>query len=156
MSSIGIDLRVSAAGRATLHAEHRAEARLADAHHCLLAEAAERIGEPDERRALSFTGRGRIDAGDEHEAAARRALRDIESDLGLVLAVEIEVVAVEAELRGDVADGAELGGLGDLDVGGYYFGMKGTGSRFADSGRVKLPTRRDGTPGEREETSGVR
>ena len=39
MSSIGHDLRVAAAGRAALHAEHRAERGLAQADHRLLADA---------------------------------------------------------------------------------------------------------------------
>ena len=41
------DLRVAAAGRAALDAEHRAQRGLADADHDLLAEAAERLADPD-------------------------------------------------------------------------------------------------------------
>ena len=46
-----------------------------------------------------------------------RTLRDLERDLRLVLAVEIELVALESELGGDVLDRTHLDALGDLDIG---------------------------------------
>ena len=54
-------LRVAAAGRAALHAEHRAEARLAQADHRLLADAVQRIAQADGRRGLALAGRRRAD-----------------------------------------------------------------------------------------------
>ena len=81
-------LRVAAAGRAALHAEHRAEARLAHAEDRVDAEPPQRLRQADRDRALAFAGRRRIDRGDEHEAAARRPRRDLERQLRLVLAVE--------------------------------------------------------------------
>ena len=67
------DLGVAAARRAALHAEHRAETRLADADHDLLAEPAQRLAHADRDGALPFAGGRGIDPGDEHEAALRLA-----------------------------------------------------------------------------------
>jgi hypothetical protein len=53
------DLRVTAAGRATLHSEHRPECRLAQAHDGALAELIERIAETDGGRRLTLAGRRR-------------------------------------------------------------------------------------------------
>ena len=92
MSSIGMHLRVAAAGRAALHAEHRTEARLAHAEHGVDAEPPERLREADRHRALAFAGRRRIDRRDEHEPAARRPRRDLERQLRLVLPVQLDVV----------------------------------------------------------------
>ncbi len=50
------------------------------------------------------------------EGPVREPVEDVEVDLGLVLAVEVEVVLAEAERRGDLDDGQELGRLGDVDV----------------------------------------
>ena len=72
---------------------------------------------PTDGRRLPFAGGGRIDRRDEHEAARARALRDLERDLRLVLAVQVEIVGAEAELGGDVDDGAQRRLLRDLDVG---------------------------------------
>ena len=52
-------LRVAAAGRAALHAEHRAERRLAQADDRLLADAVERIAQADRRGRLAFARRRR-------------------------------------------------------------------------------------------------
>jgi hypothetical protein len=68
MSSIGTTLRVAAAGRAALHAEHRAERWFAQAHDRLLADVIERVAQADGGRGLAFArGRG-ADRGDEDQA----------------------------------------------------------------------------------------
>ena len=48
------DLGIAAAGRAALHAEGRAEARLAQAQHRLLADVVERVGEADRGGGLAL------------------------------------------------------------------------------------------------------
>ena len=53
------DLRVAAAGRAALHAEHRPERRLAQADHRLLADLVERVAEADRGRGLALARRRR-------------------------------------------------------------------------------------------------
>ena len=69
-------LRVSAARRAALHAEYRAEAGLADAHDHLLAQPAERLTHAHRHRALPLAGGRRVDAGHEHQPARRLAPGD--------------------------------------------------------------------------------
>ena len=113
------DLRVAAARRPALHAEHRSHARLAHAEDGVLAEPTHRLREPDERGALPLAGGGRIDTGDEHEAPFRGALRHLEIDFGLVLPVQIELVRVQTKIGGDVHDRAKLGVLCDLNIRRY-------------------------------------
>ena len=110
-------LRVAAARCPSLHAEHRPHARLAHAEHGILAESTHCLRETHERRALSLAGRGRIDAGDEHEPSLRGALGHLEIYLRLVLAVEIQLVRPESEIGCDIDDGAKLRVLRDLDIG---------------------------------------
>jgi hypothetical protein len=112
-------LRVSAAGGAALHAEHRAEARLADAEHRLLAEPSERLRHAHGDGALSLSGGRGIDPGHEHEPSADGPRSRLEGDLCFVLAVKVQVVDSEPELGGHVGDGARLRALGDLDVARY-------------------------------------
>ena len=111
-------LRVPAARRAALHAEHRPEARLANAERDLLAHSPQRLRESDGDRALPFSGRRRVRRRDDDEPAANRPLRDVERNLRLVLAVQIELVALDTQLGGDVLDRTHLDGLCDFDVGG--------------------------------------
>ena len=110
------DLRVAAAGSAALHAEHRAEAGFANAERDFLLHAPERLRESDGDGALPFAGRRGIRRRDDDEAAADRTLRDLERDLRLVLAVEIELVALEPELGGDVLDRTHFDFLRDFDI----------------------------------------
>ena len=67
------DLREPAAGRAALHAEVRAERRLADADDGALADAVQAVAETDGRRRLAFAGGRRIDGGDEDQLAVLAA-----------------------------------------------------------------------------------
>ena len=117
MSSIGSDLRVAAAGRAALHAEHRPEARLAHAERdAFLPRRRSACARPTVTVLLpSPAGVGLI-AVTSTSRPVRRPLRDLERDLRLVLPVEIQIVALEPELGGDVHDGTHLGALRDLDV----------------------------------------
>ncbi len=68
------DLGVAAAGRAALHAEGRAERRLAQAQHRLLADVVERVGEADRGGGLALAGRRRRDRRDQDQLAVRLAL----------------------------------------------------------------------------------
>ena len=81
------DLRMAAAGRAALAAEHRAERRLAQADHRALAEPRQRVAEPDRRRRLALAGRRRVDRGDEDELAVGPAAQAFE-ETGSSLAIE--------------------------------------------------------------------
>ena len=97
------DLGIAAAGRAALHAEAGAEARLAQADERLLADVIERIAEADGGRGLAFAGRGRRDGGDEDQLAVGPAGERgdiVERDLRLVVAVGQDILRRNAELVG--------------------------------------------------------
>ena len=115
------DLRIAAAGRAALHAERRPERRFAQAHHRLLADVIERVGEADRGGGLALARRRRRDRGDQDQLAVRLRLQRLDvvhRHLGLVVAVGVEVLRRDAELLArDVHDRPHLGGLGDLNVG---------------------------------------
>src|SRR5690606_11863936 len=64
-------------------------------------------------------------------------LDDPERDLGLVAAVELEVVVAELELPGDRADRREPGGLGDRGVGREFGQRRERGERGHDLDTVQ-------------------
>src|SRR4029078_6043154 len=72
--------------------------------------------------ALPLTGRRRVRRRDDDEAAANGTLRDFEGNLRLVLPIKIELVALEAELAGDVLDRTHLHALRNFDIGGDHGG----------------------------------
>ena len=112
-------LGIAAAGRAALHAEAGAQARLAQADHRPFADAVEPVAQPHRRRRLAFArGRWR-DRRDEDELAALprvELLEVVERNLRLVGPVVEESLAGNVELRRDVLDGAHGCVSGDLDV----------------------------------------
>ena len=103
----GDDLGVAAAGSAALHAEARPQRRLAEADAGLLADAVQAVAEADAGGRLAFAGgRGR-DGGHQDQLAGRPVLQpmiEIQRDLGLVLAVVLQVVGADAESLGDLLD----------------------------------------------------
>ena len=129
----GHDLGIAAAGRAALDPERRPHAGLADDGHDVPAEVGpESLAQADGRRRLALAERGRRD-GRHVDVVAQGAVlepvEDVEVDLGLELAVEVEVILAEAESRGHLDDGQELGGLGDVDVARHGFdGLNGHGA----------------------------
>ena len=114
----GDDLGIAAAGSAALDAEHGAQGRLAQAEHRLAAGEVHGVGEADGRGGLALArGRG-VDGGDEDELGlGGHVLHGVDVDLGLVLAVVLELVLGEACLGRDLADGQHRCFLRDLDVG---------------------------------------
>ena len=114
-------LRVAAAGGAALDAEGRALRGLADAGEDALAELrAERLRETDRRGGLALAqGRGR-DGGDVDVLALLAPVQPVahvEMDLRLVAPEQLQLADLEPRLLGDLLDGPQPGGLGDLDVG---------------------------------------
>ena len=113
------DLGIAASGGAALDPEDRAERRLADREHRLPPEDAEPLDERDGGRRLPLAGRCRRDRGDVDDlpvGAIGETVEDREVDLRLVAAVQLELVGLDARLRGDVGDGAERCGLRDLEA----------------------------------------
>ena len=125
----GDDLGVAAAGSAALHAENRAQARLAQGDRALLAQARQCIGQADGGRRLALTGGGGIDGSDKHELASSVVLlaQQVVVDLCLGAAVAFQILLVKTELGGDFTYLAGGYGLGDLDVtchgAPFLFGM---------------------------------
>ena len=115
----GDDLGVAAARRAAFDAEHGAQRWLAHGNNGLLANAVERVGEPDGERGFAFAcGRG-VDGGYEYQFAALVGQPESVGrvDFGFVFAVLLQIIGRDAELVGDLGDGLQGGGLGDLNVG---------------------------------------
>ena len=116
-------LRVAAAGRAALHAEHRAQRGLAQADQRLLADAVERIAQAHGGGGLALAGRCGADGRDEDELAVGPLLQRVQvgqRDLGLVVAIRHQVLVGNAQpVAGDVAHALQCGPLGDLDVRGH-------------------------------------
>ncbi len=114
------DLRVAAARSAALEPEAGAERRLAQRDRRLLPLPREGVREADARRRLALARRRRVDGGDKDELAVRAvldALPRLRRDLRLVLAVELELVLLDAQLCGDLADRAHRGFLCDFYIG---------------------------------------
>ncbi len=109
------DLGVAAAGRAPLHAERGTKRWLAQAEHRLLADVVERVGQAHRGGGLAFSrGRGR-DRRDQDQLAVGAALERLDvvhRNLGLEVAIGIEVLWPDAELLArNVEDRPLLGGL---------------------------------------------
>ena len=118
------DLREAAAGRAALHAEHRPQARLAQADDRLLADLIERIAESDRGRGLAFAGGRRAQRRHQNQLAVGfvlQAVDEVEADLGLVMAVGFNACCRDAEAGGDLGDRLQGCALGDLDVGTHVY-----------------------------------
>ena len=85
----------------------------------LLADPVHRLGEADRRQRLALAQRRRRHAGDDDELAVGlvlEAVEDVERDLGLVLAVLLDLVFEQSELGGNFADRLEGCFLCDLEV----------------------------------------
>ena len=113
------DLRHAAARGAALDAEHRPERGLAQAGDRALADDAEALRQPDQRRRLALAGLGRRHARHAHELAVGRlvhALEHAEIDLRLVAPVGLELLVLEPDFFGDLLDRLEDRVLCDLEA----------------------------------------
>ena len=113
------DLRVAAAGRAALDPEHGPERGLPQAEHRALADLAQALCQRYRGRGLAFACLGRRDGrhADELRVGLRRQpVEHRQPDLRLVVAVELDLGRLEADLRRDVRNRAELRRLGDLET----------------------------------------
>ena len=114
------DLVEAAAGGAALDPEHRAERGLAQARDRVLADHAEPLGEPDERRRLALAGLRRRHPRDADQLAVGSVLEALEHrqrDLRLVAPVWLDLVGFESRALGDALDRDELRLLSDLEAG---------------------------------------
>ena len=109
-------LGVSAARGAALDAHYRAERRLAQRDHGVLAQLRQRVRQADQRGGLALARRRRRDTGDQDELArgVARALGDVH--LGHVLAVRDQRIAGHPGLLSDLPNRGECVGLSNFDV----------------------------------------
>jgi len=101
------DLRVTTTRGAALHAKAGAKARLAQAHHRLLADPVEAVAETDRRRGLALASRRWRNRGDQNQFAVRLVLQsrqEIVADFCLVVAVGNDVRGGNAKIRGNLRD----------------------------------------------------
>ena len=113
------DLGVTAAGSTALHAEARAETRLAQACNRILADPVQPVAQAHGRRRFSFARRGRRDGGDQDQLAVRFVLHridEIRGQLGLVRAIAEQIVARNTQLRTDLPDRLHGCGAGNFDI----------------------------------------
>src|SRR5262249_44573314 len=90
----GLDLRQSATGSSALHAEHRAERRLARSDNGLLPNFCESLGQANRGHGLAFTGSCGVRGGDQNQLAASLKsgiAEDIELKFGAVAADGLEI-----------------------------------------------------------------
>ena len=115
----GHHLGIAAPGGAALYAEDGAQRGFPQGNQRILPQAAEGVGEPDGGGGLALSGGGGVDGGDQDQLtlAPRALLEEAGVYLGLVIAVELQVLGIDAGGGGDLRDRAHLAGLGDLDVG---------------------------------------
>ncbi len=107
----GLDPRKAAAGGAALHAEDRAERRLAQGQRDLFADVLQSLRKADRGDGFAFAGVGRGDRRDQHQLAARAfAFEGGEADLGFGVAVGDEVGLGDAELLGDFGNRSQRHG----------------------------------------------
>ena len=113
------DLGIATAGGPALDAERRAQRGLAQRGDHRLADLGQTLGEPDVDGGLAFTRRSRRDGGAEDELAVGAVFHPVEHvevDLGLVLAVQVEIVGAQPKVGGHVDDRFQRRLLGDLNV----------------------------------------
>ena len=109
---------VAAAGSAALNAEHGAQRGLAQADDGVLAELVERVSQTNGSGGLTLAGGGGADGGNENQLGlAGQVLQGVDVDLGLVVAVVLELLGLDANLSSNFLDGEHLGRLGDFNVG---------------------------------------
>jgi hypothetical protein len=102
-----LDLRASAAGGSALHAEDRAERRLARADNGAFADPLQALHQSNRGDGLAFTGNGRSGCCDEDEFAAAvkaRVRQQIEAELGADGAAFLVERIGKVELCGDGFD----------------------------------------------------
>ncbi len=113
------DLRIPAAGRATLHAKARAERRFSEREADFFAKAVQRVGKTDADRCFSLSRGRRIDRGHKNQFPGRRLhgfLHEAFRQLRLVFSVQLKVVVSGTDLFRDLRDRLLKGFLRNFNV----------------------------------------
>ena len=118
----GHGLGAAAARGTALHSEARAQRRLAQADRDLAADPRQPVAQPDRRRGLALTGRGRADRRDQNQLAARPVAErgdEIARQFRLGPAIGFQRVLGNTQLAGDFRHRPECRRTGDLDITGH-------------------------------------
>ena len=115
----GDHLGIAAAGGPALHAEHRPQGRLPQGGHGVFADFPQAVGKAHGGGGFPLSGGGWGDGGDQDQLAVgpvRPVPQQAVVDLGLIPAVLLQILGVDAAGGGNIADGQGRGLLGDLNV----------------------------------------
>ena len=112
------DLAVTATGRTSLDPEDGSETRLSETEDGIAFAQIQSVGQTHREGRLPFAGRRRADPCNQNESAVGSTFRfgDVERNLRLVVAVRLNVLRLEPDLRSDLLNGAEFCFLGDFDI----------------------------------------
>ena len=116
------DLRVTASGRAALHAETGPETRFAKTHDRVFADRIQAVPETDRGGRFAFAGGRRRNRGHEDQFAVLpvvQTFQKVVADLGLVVAERNNVIRRQTKFRRNVTDGFFVRSLCDFDVRRY-------------------------------------
>ena len=116
------DLRGPAAGSASLHAETGPQRGLPETHGRALAQPVQRVAQTHGRGGLSLAGGRRIDRRDQHQFSGGitgQAVAKTQRNLGLVPAVDLQLIFGYAQLSTDLADMKQIGLPRDFDIRQY-------------------------------------
>ena len=119
------DLSPAAPGRAALDAENRAERRLPQSEDRLLPPAAQGVSQPHRRRGLPLPSGGGRNGRHQHQLAVRAVPEPLcrrQGHLGLVTAVELDLVLGQTEPGGDLRHRQGRHALGDFNIGQLFHG----------------------------------
>ena len=143
-------LRVAAAGRSALHAEHRTKAGLAQRDHRLLADMVQCVAQAHRRGGLALSGPRGADRGNQHQLAIgpiaqRRQIAQV--DLRLVMAIGHQLRVGNAQtVSRQIGDSAQGGALGNLDIAKWQGRLRWAGRR-GGLRRCRAPLGPSGSPG---------
>ena len=114
----GNDLRISAACRAALDAEDRAEGGLTKSNHDFFAQFLEAVSQSDSRCGLALTCRGGVHRCHEDQLSVFPVgvLEKLVIDLGLVLAVLLKIFVIDPCLCRDLCDREHLTFLRNFNI----------------------------------------
>ena len=110
-------LRVPSAAGAALDPESRAHRRLAHGRHGLLPDMAHGLGQAQSDHGFALSQRGRRNGGDQNEFGIRLVGQPVEGrqvNLGYVVAVQLQFLALDPRVAGYVYNGAQFGLLGNF------------------------------------------
>ena len=112
------DLGIAAACCTALDAEDRPQGRLPQRDHDVFAQLLHAVGQADGRRRLALPGGGRVDGRDQDQLAvgALDLLEQVIIDLGLVLAVLLQILLIHPCRLRDLGDGQHFRLLRDFNI----------------------------------------